>query len=92
MVMGVMRPPVFWLRPHRCSHGATQVHAEYLMPHSMWLGHGWKAFAWAHGLEDGYVLRFKLMEAHMLVVKFYGPSGVRLSCCEEGYSDVECSA
>ncbi|KAE8783754.1 L-ascorbate oxidase-like protein [Hordeum vulgare] len=69
-----------------------QVHAEYLKPHSMLLGRGWKAFARAHGLEDGYILCFKLMGAHMLVVKFYGRSGVRLGCCEESLSGIECSA
>ncbi|KAE8775011.1 L-ascorbate oxidase-like protein [Hordeum vulgare] len=58
----------------------------------MLLGRGWKVFARAHALEDGYVLRFKLMEARMLIVKFYVRSGVRLGCCEEGSSGIECSA
>ncbi|KAI4972634.1 hypothetical protein ZWY2020_003559 [Hordeum vulgare] len=70
LVKGVERPPVFWLRVHGCSHSAMRVHAEYPKPHSMLLGRGWKAFARVHGLEDGYVLRFKLTEARMLVVKF----------------------
>ncbi|KAE8783937.1 L-ascorbate oxidase-like protein [Hordeum vulgare] len=69
-----------------------QVHAEYPKPHFLLLGRDWKAFARAHGREDGYVLRFKVMEARMLVVKFYGRSGVHLSCCEEGPSGIECSA
>ncbi|KAE8770168.1 L-ascorbate oxidase-like protein [Hordeum vulgare] len=69
-----------------------QVHAEYPKPHSMLLGSGWKAFARAQGLEDGYVLRFKLTEARMLVVKFYGRSGVRLGCSEAGSSGIERSA
>ncbi|KAE8797223.1 L-ascorbate oxidase-like protein [Hordeum vulgare] len=68
------------------------VHAEYPKPHSMLLGRGWKAFARAHGLEDGYVLRFKLAEARMLVVKLYVRFGVRLGCCKEGSSGVERSA
>ncbi|KAE8774065.1 l-ascorbate oxidase-like protein [Hordeum vulgare] len=92
MVMEVDQPPVFWLRAHGCSHGAMQVHTEYPKSHSMLLGRGWKAFAQAHGLEDGYVLRFKLMEAHVLIVKFYGLSGVRLSYCEGRSSGIECSA
>ncbi|KAE8785896.1 l-ascorbate oxidase-like protein [Hordeum vulgare] len=92
MVMEVERPPVFWLRVHGCSHGAMQVHVEYPKPHSMLLGRDWKAFTRAHGLEDGYVLCFKLKEAPMLIVKFYERSGVRLGCCKEGSSDVECSA
>ncbi|KAE8789148.1 l-ascorbate oxidase-like protein [Hordeum vulgare] len=92
MVMEVERPPVFRLRAHEYSHGAMQVYAEYPKPHSMLLGRGWKAFARAHGLEDGYVLRFKLTEACMLVAKFYGCSGVRLDCYEEGSSGIECSA
>ncbi|KAE8802869.1 l-ascorbate oxidase-like protein [Hordeum vulgare] len=92
MVMEVDRPPVFWLRAHGCSHGATQVHAEYPKPHSMLLGRGWKAFARAQGLEDGHVLRFKLMEVRVLVIKFYGRSSVRLGCCKESLSSIECSA
>ncbi|KAE8776376.1 l-ascorbate oxidase-like protein [Hordeum vulgare] len=91
MVMEVDRPPVFWRRAHGCSRGAMQVHAEYPKPHYMILGRGWKAFARAHGLEDGYVLHFKLMEARMLVVKLYGRSGVRLGCCEEGSRGVKYS-
>ncbi|KAE8798132.1 L-ascorbate oxidase-like protein [Hordeum vulgare] len=69
-----------------------QVHVEYSKPHSMLLGHGWKAFARAHALEDSYVLRFKLMEARTLFIKFYGRSSVRLGCGEEGSSGVERSA
>ncbi|KAE8811284.1 l-ascorbate oxidase-like protein [Hordeum vulgare] len=69
-----------------------RVHEEYPKLHSMLLGRGWKAFTRAHGLEDSYVLRFKLAEARMLVVKFYVHSGVRLGFCEEGSSGVECSA
>ncbi|KAE8768056.1 l-ascorbate oxidase-like protein [Hordeum vulgare] len=88
MVMEVDRHPVFWVRAHGCSHVATQVHAENPKPHSMLLGRGRKAFTRAHGLEDGYVLYFKLMEAGVLVIKFYGRSGVRLGCCEERSSDI----
>ncbi|KAE8783213.1 l-ascorbate oxidase-like protein [Hordeum vulgare] len=91
MVMEVDRPSGFSLGAHGCPHGAMQVHAEYPKPHSMLLGRGWKAFAQTHGLEGGYVLRFKLMETRMLVVKFYGCSGVRLGSCEEGSSGAECS-
>ncbi|KAE8772106.1 L-ascorbate oxidase-like protein [Hordeum vulgare] len=69
-----------------------QVHTEYPKPHSMLLGSGWKTFARAHGLEDGYVLCFKLMEARVLVVKFYGRFGVRLGCCEESSIGIGCSA
>ncbi|KAE8787390.1 l-ascorbate oxidase-like protein [Hordeum vulgare] len=90
MVMEVDRPPVFWLRAHGCSHGAMQMHVEYPKPHSMLLGRGWKAFSRPHGLEDGYVLRFKLMEDRMLVIKFYGRSGVRLGYCEESSTGAEC--
>ncbi|KAE8817661.1 l-ascorbate oxidase-like protein [Hordeum vulgare] len=92
VVMEAERPPAFWLRAHGCSHGAMQVHAEYSKPHSMLPGRGWKAFALVHGLKDGYVLRFKLAEACMLVVKFYGRSGVHLGCCEEGSSGIQCFA
>lgn len=67
-----------------------QVHVEYLKHHSMLLGRGWKAFARAHSLEDGHVLRFKLAEDNMLPVKFYGRSGVRLGCCKESSSGAKC--
>ncbi|KAE8795328.1 hypothetical protein D1007_29825 [Hordeum vulgare] len=42
----------------------------------MLLGRGWKAFARAHNLEDGHILRFKLAKDNMLSVKFYGRSGL----------------
>ncbi|KAE8816207.1 L-ascorbate oxidase-like protein [Hordeum vulgare] len=67
-----------------------QARVEYPKRHSMLLGRGWKAFARAHSLEDGHTLRFKLTEDDMLSVKFYGRSGVRLDCCEESLSGVEC--
>ncbi|KAE8789462.1 L-ascorbate oxidase-like protein [Hordeum vulgare] len=90
--MEVDKPPVLWLRAHGCSHGAMQAYVEYPKRHTMLLGRGWKAFARAHGLEDGHVLRFKMMEADMLSVKFYGRSDARLGCCEESLSDAECSS
>ncbi|KAE8803684.1 L-ascorbate oxidase-like protein [Hordeum vulgare] len=52
-----------------------QVDVEYPKSHAMLLKRGWKAFARTHGLEDGHVLRFKMVEANMLSVKFYGRSG-----------------
>ncbi|KAE8794078.1 L-ascorbate oxidase-like protein [Hordeum vulgare] len=67
-----------------------QVHVEYPKRRSMLIGRGWKAFAQAHSLEDGHVLRFKLAEDNMLSVQFYGCSGVRLGCCEESSSGAEC--
>ncbi|KAE8816065.1 hypothetical protein D1007_06386 [Hordeum vulgare] len=66
------------------------VHTEYPKRRSMLLGQGWKAFARARSLEDGHILRFKLAEANMLFVKFYGRSRVRLGCCEEISSGAEC--
>ncbi|KAE8794307.1 L-ascorbate oxidase-like protein [Hordeum vulgare] len=67
-----------------------QVHVEYPKRRSMLLGRGWKAFARAHNLEDGHVLRFKLPEDDMLSVKFYGRLGVCLGCCEESSSGAKC--
>ncbi|KAE8774153.1 L-ascorbate oxidase-like protein [Hordeum vulgare] len=67
-----------------------QARVEYPKRHSMLLGRGWKAFARAHSLKDGHILRFKLAEENMLSVKFYGRSGVRVSCCEESSSGAEC--
>ncbi|KAI4983933.1 hypothetical protein ZWY2020_040723 [Hordeum vulgare] len=67
-----------------------QLHVEYSKRRSMLLGRGWKAFAHADSLKDGYVLRFKLAEDNMLFVKFYGRSSVRLGCCEESSSGAEC--
>ncbi|KAE8781111.1 l-ascorbate oxidase-like protein [Hordeum vulgare] len=89
-VMEVAKPPVLWLRAYGCSHGAMQVHVEYLKRRSMLLGRGWKAFARTHSLEDGHVLRFKLAKNDMLSIKFYGRSGVHLGCCEESSSGAEC--
>ncbi|KAE8821015.1 L-ascorbate oxidase-like protein [Hordeum vulgare] len=88
--MEVAKPPVLWLRAYGCSHETMQVHVEYPKCRSMLLGRGWKAFARAHSLEDGHVLRFKLAEDDMLSVKFYGRSGVRLGCCKESSSGAEC--
>ncbi|KAE8778358.1 l-ascorbate oxidase-like protein [Hordeum vulgare] len=87
--MKVVKPSVLWLRAYDYAHGAMQVNVEYPKRRSMLLGCGWKAFARAHNLEDGHVLRFKLTEDDMLSVKFYGRSGVCLGCCEESSSDVE---
>ncbi|KAE8766276.1 L-ascorbate oxidase-like protein [Hordeum vulgare] len=67
-----------------------QVHAEYAKRQSMLLGRGWKAFARAHSLEDGHILRFKLGEDNMIYVKFYGRLGLRLGCCEESSPGTEC--
>ncbi|KAE8809455.1 l-ascorbate oxidase-like protein [Hordeum vulgare] len=88
--MEAAKPPVLWLRAYGFSHGAMQVHVEYPKRRSMFLGRGWKAFAHAHSLEDGHILRFKLAEDDMLSVKFYGRSGVHLGCCEESSSGTEC--
>ncbi|KAE8800165.1 l-ascorbate oxidase-like protein [Hordeum vulgare] len=88
--MEAAKPPVLWLRACGCSHGAMQARVEYSKRHSMLLGRGWKAFARAHSFEDGHILCFKLAEVNMLSVKFYGRTGVRLGCCEEGSSDAEC--
>ncbi|KAE8767082.1 l-ascorbate oxidase-like protein [Hordeum vulgare] len=88
--MEAFKPPVLWLRAYGCCHCAMQVNVEYTKRRFMLLGRGWKAFAHAHSLEDGHVLRFKLVEDDMLSVKFYGPSDVRLGYCEESTSDAEC--
>ncbi|KAE8820579.1 l-ascorbate oxidase-like protein [Hordeum vulgare] len=88
--MEVAKPTVLWLRVYGCSHGAMQVHVEYPKRRSMLLGRGWKAFARAHNLEDGHLLRFKLGEDDMLSVKFYRRSAVCLDCCEESSSGAEC--
>ncbi|KAE8786645.1 L-ascorbate oxidase-like protein [Hordeum vulgare] len=89
--MVVDKPPVLWLRAHGCSHDAMRADVEYPKRHTMLLGRGWMAFAHAHGLEDGHVLPFKMVESDMLSVKFYGRSGARLSCCKESSSGAECS-
>ncbi|KAE8797315.1 l-ascorbate oxidase-like protein [Hordeum vulgare] len=88
--MEAAKPHVLWLQAYGCSHDAMQVHVEYPKRRSMLLGRGWKAFARSHSLEDEHILRFKLTKDNMLSVKFYGSSGVRLGCCEESSSDVEC--
>ncbi|KAE8774785.1 l-ascorbate oxidase-like protein [Hordeum vulgare] len=90
--MEAARPPILWLRAHGCSHGAMQASVEYPKRHSMLLGRGWKAFARAHNLEDGHILRFKLVEENMLSDKFYGRTTVCLGCCEESSSGTECAS
>ncbi|KAE8812454.1 l-ascorbate oxidase-like protein [Hordeum vulgare] len=87
--MEAVKPSILWLRTYDCSHGAMQVNVEYPKRHSMLLERGWKAFARAHNLKDGHVLRFKMMADNLLSVKLYGSSGVRLSCCEESSSGTE---
>ncbi|KAE8775617.1 L-ascorbate oxidase-like protein [Hordeum vulgare] len=67
-----------------------QARVEYPKRHSMLLGRDWKAFARAHSLEDGHILRFKLAEENMLSVKFYGRTHVRLGCRKEGSICAEC--
>ncbi|KAE8815724.1 l-ascorbate oxidase-like protein [Hordeum vulgare] len=88
--MEVATPAVLWLRAHGCSHSTMQAHVEYPKSHSMLPGRGWKAFARAHSLDDGHILRFKIAEENKLSVKFYGRTGVRPGCCEEGSSGAEC--
>ncbi|KAE8797411.1 l-ascorbate oxidase-like protein [Hordeum vulgare] len=88
-VMEAAKPLVLWLRASGCSHGAMEMHVEYPKRRSTLLGRGWKAFARAHSLEDGHILRFKLVEDNMLFVKFYGRSGVRRGCCEESSRGAE---
>ncbi|KAE8785626.1 l-ascorbate oxidase-like protein [Hordeum vulgare] len=88
--MEAAKPHVLWLREHGCSHGNTHACVEYPKCHSMLLGRGSKAFACAHSLEDGHILCFKLAEENMISIKFYGRTGVRLSCCEESLSGAEC--
>ncbi|KAE8768981.1 l-ascorbate oxidase-like protein [Hordeum vulgare] len=67
-----------------------QARVEYLKSHSMLLGWGWRAFVRAQSLEDGHILRFKLAEVNMVSVKFSRRTGVRLGCCKEGSSGIEC--
>ncbi|KAE8789350.1 l-ascorbate oxidase-like protein [Hordeum vulgare] len=88
--MEAANPPILWLRAYGCSHADMQVHVEYPKRRSMLLKRSWKAFARAHGVEDGHILRFKLAEDNVLSVKFYGRSDVRLSSCEESSSGAEC--
>ncbi|KAE8812739.1 l-ascorbate oxidase-like protein [Hordeum vulgare] len=90
MEMEAVKPSILWLRAYDCSHGTMKVNVEYPKRRSMLLGRGWKAFARAHNLEDGHVLRFRLAKDDMLCVKFYGRSGVRLGCCEESSSGTKC--
>ncbi|KAE8792926.1 l-ascorbate oxidase-like protein [Hordeum vulgare] len=88
--MEAARTSVLWLHAHDCSHGAMQALVEYPKRHSMLLGWSWKAFARAHSLEDGHILRFKLEEENMLSVKFYRRTSVRLGCCKESSSGANC--
>ncbi|KAE8770143.1 l-ascorbate oxidase-like protein [Hordeum vulgare] len=90
--MEAAMPPILWFQAYGGSHGAMQVHMESPKRRSMLLGRDWEAFARAHSLEDGDVLRFKLAKDNMLSIKFYGCSGVRLGCCKESSSGAECTS
>jgi hypothetical protein len=47
------------------------VDTEFPTPHVMLLRRGWKMFTCAHGLGEGHILHFKLMEADLLSVKVF---------------------
>ncbi|KAE8792627.1 hypothetical protein D1007_32807 [Hordeum vulgare] len=52
----------------------------------MLLKHGWKSFALADGLQEGYVHHFKFDGATMLFMKAFGNTDGCLDCCMEGDS------
>ena len=70
-----------------CGNGGMRVDVDFPAPHVMYLRRGWKTFARAHGLLEGHVLQFKLMENGLLSVKVFGDLGTRLKCCVESSSD-----
>ena len=75
-----------------CGNGSMQVDVDFPAPHVMYLRRGWKTFARAHGVSEGHVLQFKLMESGLLSVKVFGNSGIRLGCCVESSTDDESSS
>ncbi|KAE8782038.1 l-ascorbate oxidase-like protein [Hordeum vulgare] len=80
------KPPMLWLRVLGCGNGSVPVAVEHPRSRLVFLGHGWKSFARAHNLWDGYVLRFKMMADNLLSVQLYGSSGAHLGCWEESSS------
>ncbi|KAE8811599.1 l-ascorbate oxidase-like protein [Hordeum vulgare] len=91
-VMEVDKPQGVWHHVHGCRNGVVYVDANYATLRVMVLRRGWKTFARAHNFMAGHVLRFKMVEVHMLFVKIFGHSGARLGCCEETSSDTESSS
>ena len=75
-----------------CGNGSMQVDVDFPAPHVMYLHDGWKTIARAHGLLEGHVLQFKLMENGLLSFKIFGRSGGRLGCCAESSTDDESSS
>lgn len=61
-----------------CCNRAVWADVEFPTPHVMLLRRDWKNFARAHYLAKGHVLRFKLVEADLLLIKVFGCSGARL--------------
>ena len=75
-----------------CGNSDMMVDVDFHAPHVMYLHRGWKTFARAHGLSEGHVLQFKLMESGLLSVKIFGRSGGRLGCRAKSSTDDECSS
>nr|XP_020187383.1 B3 domain-containing protein Os03g0212300-like [Aegilops tauschii subsp. strangulata] len=90
--MELEQPRALRLHMRGCGKGGMMVDVDFPAPHVMYLRHGWKAFARAHGLSERHALQFKLMENGLPSVKIFGRSGGRLGCCKESSTDDESSS
>ncbi|KAM3367100.1 hypothetical protein ACQJBY_016015 [Aegilops geniculata] len=90
--MELEQPRALRLHMRGCGNGGMWVDVDFPAPHMMYLRHGSKTFARAHGFSEGHVLQFKLTESGLLSVKIFGRSGGRLGCCTESSTDNESSS
>ncbi|KAE8774855.1 heat shock cognate 70 kda protein 1 [Hordeum vulgare] len=79
--------PLFsWMQPDDYCSRPSWVVTEFNSINFMFLKHGWKSFALAQGLWEGYVLHFKFDGATTLFKKVFGIVGGHLDCCLESDS------
>nr|XP_020164295.1 B3 domain-containing protein Os03g0212300-like [Aegilops tauschii subsp. strangulata] len=79
-------PLGLWLQPDGYCNKSSLVAAEFTPSGYVYLTRGWKSFARARGLKEGYTLLFKFDGAATLFVKIFGEAGGRLECCMESDS------
>nr|XP_020148413.1 B3 domain-containing protein Os03g0212300-like [Aegilops tauschii subsp. strangulata] len=90
--MELKQPCALRLHMRGYGNGGMRVDVDFPAPHVMYLRRDWKTFARAHGLSEGHVLQFKLMENGLLSVKIFERSGGRLGCYAESLTDDESSS
>ncbi|KAE8797111.1 hypothetical protein D1007_27797 [Hordeum vulgare] len=78
-----LTPLGMWLQQDGCCIGPSWVAMEFNSLGFLSLRRGWKSFALAQGLRDGYVLHFKFYGATTLFVKVFGRAYGCLDYCME---------